>query len=154
MYKKILLASDGSDAANKAAMKVIEFQKIWNSKVVVFHSLQHPVNIHFISLMPLASCYYSSSFIEVEEYNLNEQVGEKILKDTKKMFDNAHVSIETRLIKKETPEDYVERIIKEEDFDLIVLGIKGVHSKSRQNFIGSITEHIAKYAPCDVLVVK
>lgn len=41
IYKKILLAIDGSHHGNNAAKQVVEFQKKWNSKVVIFHSIKN-----------------------------------------------------------------------------------------------------------------
>ena len=44
--------------------------------------------------------------------------------------------------------------MKEEGFDLVVIGTKGIHSKLRQILLGSVAQRVVKNAPCDVLVVR
>jgi nucleotide-binding universal stress UspA family protein len=41
MYKKILIATDGSEHINRAAPIIINFHKKWGSKIVIFHSIKH-----------------------------------------------------------------------------------------------------------------
>ena len=148
MYKKILLAVDGSDVANRAIEKVIKLQKEWNSEVVVFHSVLH----HMI--MPLA---YSTGYALQMYYNVEEQEreeGRKIINQAKVKFYEADAPAKFDLITYESPEEYIEGIVEVEQFDLVVLGVKGAHSKLKQAITGSITKKVIKKAPCDVLVVK
>lgn len=154
MYEKILLALDGSDNSIRAVKKVIEFQKEWDCKVVLFHSIKHPININMVSIMPLAAPYYSSTFVEVKQENLNIEWSKMILKQAKNMFNEVNLPVSVRLIKDEMPEDYIERIVEEEDFDLVVLGFKGYHSKLRENVIGSVTQKVVRYSSCDVFIIK
>jgi len=148
MYSKILLAVDGSDVSNRAIEKVIKLQKEWNSEVVVFHSVMH----HMI--MPLA---YSSGYALQMYYNVEEEErkeGKKIIDQAKMKFHEADTPAKFDLITYENPEEYIERIVEVEKFDLVVLGVKGTHSKLKQAVTGSITKKVLKKAPCDVLVVK
>jgi nucleotide-binding universal stress UspA family protein len=148
MYKKILLAVDGSEVSNRAIEKVIRLQKEWNSEVVVFHSVMH----HMI--MPLA---YSSGYALQMYYNVEEEEreeGNKIIDQAKVKFYEADVPAKFDLITYENPEEYIERIVEVEEFDLVVLGVKGTHSKLKKAITGSITKKVIKKAPCDVLVVK
>ena len=84
----------------------------------------------------------------------NKKIGKKILDDTKDIFAKANKAIETRLIKDEDPEDYIMRIVEEEDFDLVALGSKGEHSRLKEIFMGSIAQKVLNDASCDVLVVR
>ena len=120
---------------------------------MLFHSIRHPKNIILYPLVMAAP--YGSAYTDDRELQIEcEREGKKILRDKKKMFDEAELPVEIRLIKDEDPEDYIERIIKEEEFDLVVIGLKGVHSKLRQMFIGSVAKKVVKHASCDVLVVR
>jgi nucleotide-binding universal stress UspA family protein len=56
------------------------------------------------------------------------------------------------LVKNDNPEDYIQKVAKK--YDLIVIGIKGVHSKLSQVFLGSVAEAVVKNAPCDVMVIR
>lgn len=156
MYTKILLATDGSENANRAAERVIEFQKKWNSKVVVFHSIEHhmiPKSIPFArSTFP--SQAYAIPTVDYDEIRKKyEKAGEKILAETKKMFDDAGLPVKTRLIKYEKPEDYIINILEKEYFDLVALGSKG-HSILERIFVGSVAQEVLNNAYCDLLVVR
>lgn len=149
IYKKILLATDGSYHANNAAEQVVEFQKKWNSKVVIFHSTNHHT---------LPSSLYPNVDLPQEIYrNINEvikEAGREILTKTKKIFNKAGLSVETRLIEDKDPEDYIKKVVGEENFDLVVLGARGHHSKLKMMLLGTVSSNVIKNAPCDVLVVR
>ncbi len=95
--------------------------------------------------------YYVNEKVLLNEY---KEVDSKILRSKQKIFDNKELAIESRLIEDEYPYEYINRIIKEEQFDLVVIGIKGSHSKIREVIIGSIAQKVVKNTPCDVLVIK
>ena len=149
IYKKILLATDGSPHANNAVKQVIEFQKIWNSKVVIIHSIKD--NRIPSEIYPDATVLYSKHTSLEEVY---KEAGSNLLEKTRNMFGENQQLVETRLIEDEAPEDYLTRIAEEENFDLIVLGSRGQHSKIKKVFLGTVSTKIAKNAPCNVLIVK
>ncbi len=149
IYKKILLAIDGSYHSNNATEQVLEFQKCWNCNVVIFHSIKHH---------KLPKSLYPDVILPVEIYRNIEEVskkaGEILLEKTKKVFDKAQFPAETRLIEDKSPEEYITHIIGKENFDLVVLGSKGHHSKIKEVVMGTVSTKVVKNAPCDVLVVK
>jgi len=149
IYKKILLAIDGSFHSNNATEQVLEFQKLWNCKVVIFHSIKHH---------KLPKALYPDAFLPVKIYcnieEVSKKAGEVLLEKTKKVFDKSQSPAETRLIEDESPEEYIARIVEKENFDLVVLGSKGYHSKIKEVLLGTVSTKVTKYAPCDVLVVK
>lgn len=83
-----------------------------------------------------------------------EKVGKIILEETKKMFEAEKLAVETRLIRDKSPGDYIIKVVKDEGFDLVVLGCKGHHSKLREVFIGTVAEKSLNRAACDVLIVR
>lgn len=149
IYKKILFATDGSLYSDNAAKQIVEFQKEWNCKVVVFHSIKHN---KYLSIFHSDNNLLSMDYRNNEE--LRKELGKEILKETKKIFDRAHIFVEPRLIEDEDPEDYIKTKVKEEEFDLVVLGCNGHHSKSQKSFLGTRITKILKYAPCDVLIIR
>lgn len=173
MYKKILLATDGSKHINRAASLIIGFYQKWKSEIFIFHSIKHMLEkvsppSHGWNVPYASNVYFSGTatagpvLIKGEEYpdikRLSEievqQVGESILEEKKAIFDELQIPVKVRLITKEYPEDYIERIVKKKKFDLVVVGIKGVHSKISQVFLGSVAENVVKNAVCDVLVIR
>lgn len=149
LYKKILLATDGSDHAHNAAKKAVEFQKIWGSEVVVIHSIKD--NRVPSELYPNIDTLYEK-YSSIEE--VYQEAGERLLNKTKKMFGENQSSVEIRLIEKESPEDYIRRVVEQENFDLVILGSRGQHSKVKNVLLGTVSSKVSKNAPCDVLIVK
>ncbi len=149
IYKKILLATDGSPHANNAVKKAVELQKLWNSNVVIIHSIED--NRIPSEIYPDTSLLYSKHTNIKEVY---KEAGKNLLEKTKNMFRTNQHLIKTRLIEDEPPEDYINRIAEEENFDLIILGSRGQHSKIKKVFLGTVSTKVAKSAPCDVLIVK
>lgn len=149
LYKKILLATDGSPHANNAAEKAVEFQKIWDSEVVIIHSIKD--NRLPSELYPNIDTLYSK-YSNIEE--VYQEAGERLLSKTKRMFGENQSLVETRLIEDIPPEDYIKRVVEEENFDLVILGSRGQHSKVKNVLLGTVSSKVSKNAPCDVLIVK
>ena len=149
IYRKILLAVDGSFHANNVAEQVAEFQKKWKSKVVIFCSIKH----HQIpeGVFPNIS-FPVELYRDMEE--ASKKAGELLLNEISDIFIKKGLSIETRLIEEDEPEVYIRRIVEQENFDLVVLGSKGRHSKLKEILLGSVSTKVVKSAPCDVLIVK
>ena len=84
IYNKILLATDGSYHANNAAEQVVELQKQWNCKVVIFHSVKHH---------KLLIGMYPNESLPIEVYRNIEKVakkaGEELVNKTREMFNKA-----------------------------------------------------------------
>jgi nucleotide-binding universal stress UspA family protein len=149
LYKKILLATDGSKHANNAAKKAVELQKIWNSEVVIVHSIKD--NRVPSELYPNIDALYAK-YSSLEE--VYKDAGTKLLNKTKKMFGDRQSSVKTRLIEKEPPEVYIRRVVEEEKFDLVILGSRGQHSKVKKVLLGTVSSKVSKNATCDVLLIK
>lgn len=151
MFKKILLGIDSSENSMKAVNKVIEIQKDTKSEVVVFHSFLH----HISELRPT---FVGSGVPDVSlSYEIHNDIvkeGTKLLDDIKNKFETQGQKVEVRRIFDFGPEYYIEERVKEEDFDLVVLGCGGKHSKLRRTFIGTVPEYVINNVEVDVLIAK
>jgi nucleotide-binding universal stress UspA family protein len=78
----------------------------------------------------------------------------ELLDKIKKKFKDEELDVETRIIYDLGPQYYIEKQVKDESFDLVVLGCKGEHSKLRRTVIGTIPEYIINHVNVDVLVAK
>jgi nucleotide-binding universal stress UspA family protein len=173
MYKKILLATDGSPLMKRAALVITAFYKKWGSDIRIFHSIKHLAEkvsppSHGWNVPYTSNAYYSvataSDSVRIpseQDQNIKrltdqeiEMTGESILDGTKAFFDEVQVPVKTRLIIKEDPERYIERIVKKKKFDLVVVGITGLHSKLKQLIMGSVAKYVVANAQCDVLVIR
>ena len=151
MYKKILIGIDGSEDAHKALKKVIDFYNDWKSKIVVFHSMEH----HMVP--PVFPAFGVGYVIPDDSYSIYQRdfrkASEKTLEEAKKIFEKAGIPIETRLIEDIKPEQYATDMVKKENFDLVVLGGKGHHSKLGA-LLGTVSTHVVNNAYCDVLIIR
>jgi len=70
------------------------------------------------------------------------------------MFDNSISPVETRLIEDLSPDEYILNVVNKENFDLVIIGSKGHHSKLKEIFLGTVSTQFSKNTPCDVLIVR
>lgn len=157
MYKKILLAVDDSEVSEKAAQRALEFKKSVDAEVIAFHSMEHHMIPKELPLtVPLQNAYsFSIPQASYEEiHQAYKDKGRMILEKVKSLFEEEALSLETRLITENNPEDYIKEIVKQENFDLIIMGHRGSHSKIEEILLGSVAQEVLEKAECDILVVK
>jgi len=153
----MLLGIDGSKESDRAIKRVIELQKIFKCEVIIFHSVKHHYIPHIVPVLFPFGINYPFMITDDEIEKIREsykQAGEMILNDAKEQFEKEDLIVETRLDIDESPEDYIERIVPAENFDLIVLGHRGHHTKLRNAIIGSIPEKVLNNLDVDLLIIK
>lgn len=142
VYKKILVAVDGSKEAEKAFMKSIEIAKRNNNSTLI---LTHILDV---SSHVTLETYDKTLTERVQSYstNLLEEYKEKALA-------NGIEHLETVLEYGSPKYKIAKDVATEYEVDLIVCGATGLNAVERF-ILGSVSEHIVRYAKCDVLVVK
>ena len=151
MYHKILLGIDDSENAVRATKKILELHKLNNSEVVAFHSVLHHIsemNPNFGFMNP------GPGVISLTLHEDYIKDGERVLETVKKLFEENGAKIETRLVFDITPEDYIKKKVEEENFDLVVLGSEGHHSKLTRALMGTIPSRVINDDAIDVLIIK
>src|SRR5688500_3350191 len=119
MFKKILLCSDGSDHALKAAMAAGGIASKFESYVTVLHVLNLPV-----ALSPaLDAAGFTISPAEVAKYAA--EVKDSVARRTGRILEESAISYETRH-EVGHPGEVIPRLADEEGFDLIVMGSRGL----------------------------
>lgn len=140
-YKRILVGIDGSDESYKALDKAIQIAKHNNSKLFLGH---------IIDIRPLQT-YSTISMDVVEHAQIQAQAEmEKVTNYVRaRDYDNFEVKLEYGSPRNKMATE----IPEEENIDLIVVGATGANVMERL-FMGSISTHIVRHAPCDVLVTR
>jgi nucleotide-binding universal stress UspA family protein len=140
-YKNILVAIDGSHEAKWAFEKAVKIAKDNNAKLLLVHIIEEIGLGSFESYELIITKRVESSIFEMlESYRTNAV--------------NAGVSEVEYLIEYGSPKNIIPMgIAKQNNCDLIICGATGVNAVERF-FIGSVSENIARYAPCDVLIVR
>jgi nucleotide-binding universal stress UspA family protein len=140
-YKNILVAIDGSQESEKAFKKALAIAKLNDAKLMITHIID-------VSTIAPVRIYDSS----VEERA--ETFANQLLASHKKEAKDAGLSNVELIIEHGSPKVKIAKeIAPKHDVDLIVCGATGLNAVERL-FIGSVSEHITRYAKCNVLVVR
>lgn len=140
-YDHILVAIDGSKESEWALEKSIEIAKRNDAKLLLAHVID------------------TRSFLLIDSYDpdIAERANKLAIDMLEKYQTQAidagvtyvHYEIEYGSPKVKIPKE----IAKKHDIDLIVCGATGMNAVERF-LIGSVSEHITRYSPCDVLIVR
>ncbi len=140
MFKKILIANDGSAGAKLALKVAIDLAKRYDAEL---HSISVEEGVP----------HYAATIGEVEEFKREaNEFFKKINNEAVDLAKKEGVELKTKVI----PGHEVEGIVtyaRDGEFDLLVVGFMG-HSKIFGRVWGSTSQNITKLAPCTVVVVK
>ena len=139
MYRKILIASDGSDGARKALSTAIELSK----------RLGAELNMVSVEELPR----FASSVDEiVEDKQDQNQRFARVIREARRAAEVEGIRLSARVVAGRAVPTIVE-LVEREGFDLLVIGFMG-HSAIYNRLIGSTTDRLVELAPCPVLVAK
>jgi nucleotide-binding universal stress UspA family protein len=140
MFRKILVAYDGSEGSRRALRAAIELAKRHEAEIQTISVIEH---------LP----HYAATVGEVKEAQAEFEAFFHGL--TKQARDQAALQgVELETVVK--PGHEVETIVtyaQEGGFDILVLGFAG-HSNIWGRIMGSTTQNISRLSPCSVLIVK
>lgn len=139
MFKKILVAHDGSEGARKALAAAIELAQI------------HQAELGAITVQEQLPRYVSVTDEEEARKYLEEQF-EKIAAEVRAKAQEAGMEINISRFFGHPAQTIVEKA-KEGNYDLILVGHSGI-SGVWAAFLGSTAEKISRHAPCSVLIVR
>ena len=140
MFRKILLAYDGSEGANRALAVGIDLAKIHGAELWALAVEEK---------LPR----FSGTIDEVQEEKqfANEQYG-KLLEAAKVKAKEAGIELKT-LMRPGHPAQTIISVAKEGKFDLVLVGHTGL-SGVWAAFLGTTAEKVSRHAPCSVLIVR
>jgi len=127
---KLLVAVDGSEQANKALKYASNLAMKFKAKVTLLH----------VSESKLAN-------LEPEAVRI---VGENILSDAATNFEG--IDLDKR-IEYGSPAQNIIKVARQENYDLIILGSRGLSSVKRY-LLGSVSEDVSMHAKRSVLIVR
>ncbi|MFP7299503.1 universal stress protein [Neobacillus niacini] len=140
-YDHILVAIDGSKESEWALEKSIEIAKRNNSKLLLAHVIDTRSFLLIDSYDPEIADRANKLAIDMLEKYQTQAIDSGI----------SHVQFE---IEYGSPKVKIPKeLAKKHNIDLIVCGATGMNAVERF-LIGSVSEHITRYSPCDVLIVR
>lgn len=140
-YKNIIVAVDGSEAAEKAFNKSLEIVKRNNARLVLAHVVD------------------SRTFATAEAYDRTlaeraEEYAKELLDSYVENARDAGIKDIVKCIEYGSPKVKIPKAIADNfDADLIICGATGMNAVERF-LIGSVSENIVRHSKCDVLVVR
>ncbi len=142
LFKKILVATDGSENARRAASYGVNIAKATGAEVHALYiiSTQHAVTTRTVM-------GWSEAF---EEYLANK--GGVAIADVEKLGKEAGVKVEPVFLKG-IPADKILEYAEENNIDLIVMGTHGLTGIKRF-LIGSVAESVVRHSKAPVMVIR
>lgn len=140
-YKNILVAIDGSDASKKAFERALTIAKQNDAKLTITHVIDSRA-----FSTPQA---YDKVLIEREKEYVKEFMKDYLQEAKKAGIKNLDSVLEYGSPRVKISKDIAKRV----EADLIICGATGLNAVERF-LIGSVSESIVRYSPCDTLVVR
>jgi len=147
VYRKILVAVDGSENSRKAAKTAIWLSRVTGAKLIVLAVVQVPILLD--QGIPGGSSYGIGEYLAQTKKYL-----EKVVADVSEDAANQGVDAERVVI--EGTASVVQAIVDyaaENRVDLIVVGTRGLGG-FKKLVLGSVSSGLVAHAPCAVLVVR
>lgn len=122
---KILVGIDGSDHSKAALKEALKLAKKFSASVKAIYVYER----------------------------MMDKEAERVLKEAEQYLKKGKVEYTLSSILGSNPSRALINVAKQEDFDLIVIGSRGLGSVA-SFLLGSVSKKVVSKAPCDVLVVK
>lgn len=143
-YTSILVGTDGSNQAKLAFEKAIAVVRRNHSKVVVAHIIENKM---YGGTMSFST--FTPDLVQGESDQARQLLSDYEEYAKELGYDNIETVLEFGspkvMMSKELPERY--------HTDLIMVGQSGLNAVERL-VMGSVSDHIIRTAPCDVLIVR
>ena len=167
MLKTILVATDGSECAEKATELAADMARTYDARLILLHvwqvgpvpeALRHMAEVEHLGHAPealapgeapLASTLEGSA----AQWEIHETVGQNILNMARGSAQEFGAQVIQTVLKEGDPVTEILRCAEDERADLIVMGSRGLNRLKRL-LLGSVSHKLAQLAPCPTLTVK
>lgn len=148
MIKKMLVALDGSEPANRALDFALDMANKYSSEVLLFTVIQ-PITIPYFIYEEMPTPIEADSYsrrLEAYYKNILSEALEKVKKE------KPTLKVSTK-VEEGRPADKIVQAAKDEGCDIIIMGSQGL-SGVKELLLGSVSNRVADKATCPVLIVK
>ncbi|MEQ3622948.1 MAG: universal stress protein [Marinobacter sp.] len=146
MFKKILVAVDGSKSSFNALDKAIELQKLMDTEIYLICVYKHH------SLFEASLSIGRPDSMDIPDKVLSEYAKEIVNHAKEKAKEKGAVKVRG-FVKAGRPSKIITKFAEDKEMDLIVVGTRGTHSDKDGMLLGSVSHRVASRAKCPVLVV-
>lgn len=139
MYKRIALAADGSENSMRAARQALDIAK-------------HSEGIEIEILLVADFTKAKNEVLHAQSKEALEYERRQKIRSIEELFLNEKVSYDVKILHGE-PGPTIVDYVNEQDFDLIILGSRGLNSL-QEMVLGSVSHKVVKRAKAPVMIVK
>ncbi|NLY45355.1 MAG: universal stress protein [Tissierella sp.] len=140
--KKILVPIDGSEYSKKAMEKAKEIGSTMNSEITILNVIKPMLDYKYV---------HNKDFHREEERLLVSE-SNILLVESEKTFEDYTGEVKS-LYKRGDPVDEIVKLAEEGNFDLVIMGSRGLGAFSR-TLLGSISDKVIHHVKTSVLIVK
>ena len=140
MFRKILVANDGSEGGTKALAAAIAVAKAFAAE------------LHCISVKERPSHFAETVGEVMEEREESEKLFHRVCSESVNQAREAGVELKCEIRAGHEVETII-RLARDGHFDLLVVGFMG-HSRVFDRIWGGTSQNLTRLAPCSVLLVK
>jgi len=137
-FKKIIVPLDGSKHSEKALQRACEIVNAFDSKLVLLYVVEKSLPINLLD--------------RKEYLQILRKFGNKTLEKANNVISKKGISAKT-FLKEGNIVTEIDKIVKKEKCDLIVVGNKGLGSVTRF-LLGSVSNKLAQSSHCSLLIIK
>ena len=156
LFKKILVAQDGSESSQRAAQAALELAEKLKADLVVLHAISSPTSYYHSTIAsPTGMSLPAPSQHEIDAYYAYaRKVALGIVGETESKAKKQGIHVKTEI--PEAVSSIVETIVNhasKENVDLVVVGTRGLGG-FKKLLLGSVSSGIVSHAHCPVLIVR
>ncbi|NIA29766.1 MAG: universal stress protein [Actinobacteria bacterium] len=147
MFKKIVIATDGSDPSLKAATRGMSLAKMFSAKLQVIYVIDQRVFFfpHEVQVLAPENPYFEI----LDDLRKN---GEVILNKMDKEAGKIGVEIEKFILEGSVVKE-IRNTVREFHADLLIIGAHGKTGEGNE-MLGSIAQALAASPPCSLLIIQ
>jgi nucleotide-binding universal stress UspA family protein len=146
MFKRILVAVDGSKSALAALEKAIGLQQLTDAEIYLLCVYKHH------SLFQASLSIDRPPGMDIPDKVLSEHA-KGLVEHAKQQAAERGATNVRGFVKAGRPSSVIVEFAQDKEVDLIVIGSRGLHGDKGAMFLGSVSHRVASHAKCPVLVV-
>ena len=152
MINRILLATDASEASNRALEMAAQFAVLHNAEMLIIHVIRDMQIPFEIDEIPELEFHQIESFNDARE-EIMRKIAESILRIAKEKAEKAGAKNVKTAIGTGDPATSILGFARRSKTDMIAMGTRGL-SKLKGSILGSVSRKVADNAETSCLIVR
>lgn len=148
MFRKMVVALDGSDLSKKALEAAVQLAAEQNSELHLLHVVKEVVIPPYV----VGEIAYATRDYNTELNEVLRNEGQELLKEAMEKAEGAKLVSRTILITGD-PATEIVNYARDNAMQLVVMGSRGLGTL-KEMMLGSVSHKVAQLAPCPVLIIK